>query len=89
MIKDEDMGRWRQEFFFLNGRTSLVTKFLGGLAIKELALPLLWLKLLLWWGFDPWSRDFGMPWVWLKRMGEIIACLCVCGSGLVEDSLIM
>ena len=30
-------------------------KFLGGLAVKDSALSLLWL------GFDPWPGNFGMP----------------------------
>jgi len=41
-----------------NFRTSLVTQW-----VKDLALSLLWLWLELWHGFDPWARNFCMPWV--------------------------
>ena len=30
----------------------------GGLGVKDLALSLLWLELLLWHRFDPWLRNF-------------------------------
>ena len=33
-------------------------EFPGGLAVKDLALSLLWLRLLLWYRFDPWP---GIP----------------------------
>ena len=33
----------------------------------DLTLSLLWLKLLLWWGFDPWLRNFCMLWVQPKK----------------------
>ena len=29
--------------------------------VKDLVLPLLWLGWLLWWGFNPWPRNFCMP----------------------------
>ena len=29
---------------------------------KNLALPLLWLRSLLWCEFDPWPRNFSMLW---------------------------
>ena len=29
--------------------------------VKELALSLLWLRLLLWHRFDPWTQNFCMP----------------------------
>ena len=32
----------------------------GGLAVKDLALSLLWL------GFNPWPKNFHMPWLWLN-----------------------
>ena len=34
--------------------------------IKDLALSLLWLRLLLWYGFDHWPGNFHIPWVWPK-----------------------
>ena len=36
-------------------------EFSGGLVVKDLALSLLWLRSLLWYGFDPWSGNFRMP----------------------------
>ena len=34
--------------------------------IEDLALSLLWLRSLLWCGFDPWPRNYCMPQAWLK-----------------------
>ena len=31
--------------------------------VKDLVLSLLWLRSLLGRGFDPWPRNFHMPWV--------------------------
>ena len=42
-------------------------KFPGCLAIKDLALSLLWLRLLPWRGFNPWPRNFCMPQEWPKK----------------------
>ena len=50
-------------------RSSLVA-----LQVKDLALSLLWLRLLLWHGFDPWPRNFHMPWVLPKKKKK--PCLC-------------
>ena len=36
-------------------------KFPGGLAVKDPVLSLLWLR------FNPWPRDFYMPWVQSKQ----------------------
>ena len=36
-------------------------EFPGGLAVKDLASSLLWLR------FDPWPRNFCVPWVWPKQ----------------------
>ena len=35
--------------------------------IKDPALSLLWLGLLVWRGFDPWPRNFHMPWAEAKK----------------------
>ena len=35
--------------------------------VKDLALSLLWLGLLLWHGFDPWPRSFYMLKAWPKK----------------------
>ena len=35
--------------------------------VKDPALSLPWLRLLLWNGFDPWPGTFHMPWVWPKK----------------------
>ena len=32
--------------------------------VKDPALSLMWLRLLLWHGFHPWPGNFCMPWVW-------------------------
>ena len=37
--------------------------------VKDLALSLLWLGLLLWLGFDPWPRNVPMLWAWPKKKG--------------------
>ena len=37
--------------------------------VKDLALSLQRLRLQLCCGFDPWPRNFHMPWVWTKRAG--------------------
>ena len=35
--------------------------------VKDLALSVQQLGLLLWLGFDPWPRNFYMPWAWPKQ----------------------
>ena len=35
-----------------------LSEFHGGLAVKDLALSLLWLRLLLWFRFKSWSGNF-------------------------------
>ena len=35
--------------------------------VKDLVLLLLWLRLLLWRGFDPWPENFHMTWVQEKE----------------------
>ena len=35
--------------------------------VKDLALSLQWLGPLLWCGFNPWPRNFHMPWAWPKK----------------------
>ena len=35
---------------------------------KDLVLSLPWLWLQLWYRFDPWPRNFHMPWVWPKEI---------------------
>ena len=42
-------------------------EFLHGLGVKDPALSLLWLLLQLWHGFNPWPRNFYMPWAWQKN----------------------
>ena len=42
-------------------------EFAGGLVTKDPALSLLWLGLLLWHRFNPWPRNFCMPWAWPKE----------------------
>ena len=38
-----------------------------GQQVKDPALSLQWLGSLLWCRFDPWPRDFHMPWTWPKQ----------------------
>ena len=40
---------------------------MGVQQVKHLVMSLLWLRLLLWYGFDPWPRDFHMLWVQPKK----------------------
>ena len=35
--------------------------------VKDLVLSLQWLRSLLWHRFQPWPRNFHMPWAWPKR----------------------
>ena len=39
----------------------VLSEFPGGLAVKSLVLLLLWLRSLLWLGFDPWPGNFCGP----------------------------
>ena len=39
----------------------------GGLVVKDLALSFPWLGSLLWHGFEPWPRNFCMPWARPKQ----------------------
>ena len=36
--------------------------------VKDLALSLQWLGLLLWHRFNPWPQNFHMQWVWPKEI---------------------
>ena len=38
--------------------------------VKDAALSLLWLRPLLWQGFDPWPGNFHMPWVRRRKERE-------------------
>ena len=57
--------------FYLNKAVTLIQKkplsSLVAQKVKDLALSLLWLWLLLWCGFDPWPGNFHMPQVWPKN----------------------
>ena len=44
-------------------------EFPGGLAVKDLALSLLWLRLLLWPRFGPCLGDFCVSWALLRVVG--------------------
>ena len=62
-------------------------EFPGGLAIKDLALLVLWLGLLLWLGFHPWSRNFCMPWTWSKIKKKKIKeepCVATWSSSIIQ-----
>ena len=46
----------------IGSRSSLVAQH-----VKDLVVLLLWLRLLLWRGFDPWPENFHMTWVQEKE----------------------
>ena len=52
--------------------------------VKDLALSLLWLGLLLSRDFHPWPRNFHTPWVWPKKRAPITWGVCVLGSRGLE-----
>ena len=43
--------------------------------VKDLALLLQWLDLLLWHRFDPWPGNFYMLWTWLKKKAIVSSVL--------------
>ena len=45
-------------------------EFPSGLVIKDPGWSLLWHGLQLWCRFDPWPRNFDMPWVWTQKKRE-------------------
>ena len=54
-----------------NGETFIqenLLEFHGGLVVKDLALSLLWLRLLLWLGFNPWPLNFHMLRAWPNKL---------------------
>ena len=42
----------------------------GGLAVKDLVVSLLWLKLLQWCRSNPWLGNFCMPKAWTKKKDD-------------------
>ena len=44
---------------------------------KDLALSLLWLRLLLWYGFDPWPGNVHMPWARPKKYRKLVENIMV------------
>ena len=54
------MGKNKQKK--IGSRSSLVAQH-----VKDLVVLLLWLRLLLWRGFDPWPENFHMTWVQEKE----------------------
>ena len=48
---------------FLDEKIKCLRVFPGGLVVKDLGLPLLWLRSLQWHRLDPWPGNFPMPWV--------------------------
>ena len=55
-----------QEGFFREKNRQLL-EFPGGPVVKDLALSLLWLRLQLWHGLDPWPRNFYIPQAWPRE----------------------
>ena len=64
-MKKDDLANLKQMKAILVSITdslkSLSLEFPGGLAVKDTALSMLWH------GFDPWPRNFCMPWMWPKK----------------------
>ena len=52
-------------------KKDLIWSSLLALGIKDRALSLLWLGLLLWRGFVPWPGSFCMPWVQPKKKRKL------------------
>lgn len=50
----------------------MLQEFLGGLAVKDLAPSLLWLRSLKWQGFHSWPRNFCTPWIVAKKKKDVI-----------------
>ena len=48
-------------------KNTIDLEFLGGFAAENSALSLLWLRSLLWLGFDPWPGNFHVHWAWPKK----------------------
>ena len=46
---------------------NVVQEFPDGLVVKDLALSVLCLRLLLWCGFVPWPKNFCMSWIHQKE----------------------
>ena len=42
--------------------------------VEDLAVPLMWLGLLLWLGFSPWPGNFCMLWAWPKKKKALGIC---------------
>ena len=40
--------------------------------VKDLVLSMGWLGQLLWCGFNPWTGNFLMPKVWLKKKKKVV-----------------
>ena len=53
--------------------------------VRDLALSLLWLALLLWCRLDPWPRNFCMLRVWQKKKKKILCLYSL--LALVVDSI--
>ena len=47
-----------------------LSEFPCGQWVNDPVLLLQWLGLLLWLGFDPWPRNFHIPWAWPKKEKE-------------------
>lgn len=58
---------WMEEY------KKVLKEFSSGLAVKYLVLPLLWLR------FDPWPRNFCVPWVQPEKV--FVFCFCLPRSG--------
>lgn len=69
-------------------KTNILKKFLFWISlvvqgVKDLALLLQWLGLLLWYRFDPWNRNFDMLWAYREK--KFLFHTAYCCSRLLHD----
>ena len=59
------MVQWVNDLACLCGGVGLISSLMQG--VKDLVLLLLWHRLQLWHGFDPWPGNFHVLQVWVKK----------------------
>ena len=69
-------------------KTNILKKFLFWISlvvqgVKDLALSLQWLGLLLWYRFDPWNRNFDMLWAYREKSSYFTQLTVVVGSYMI------
>ena len=78
------LGDFTGDVYKLLNESSLVAQ-----QVKDPVFSLLWLRSFLWQGFDPWPRNFHMPWAWpgKKKKKKFLLWFSRLGTqqGLHED----